>query len=74
MRGDEIVEVTEHGHPVARPVPLNYRSTYDQMVAEGRIVPPEGSLANLLNQELRQLKPGERSLSEILADLRADER
>lgn len=74
VQGGETVEVTEHGHPVARIVPLHHRSTYAQMVAEGRIVPPEGGLANLLDQERRQPRPGERSLSEILADLRADER
>jgi prevent-host-death family protein len=74
VQAGETVEVTEHGHPVARIVPLRHRSRYDQMVAEGRIVPPEGSLADLLDRERRQLQPGERSLSEILAELRADER
>jgi len=33
-------ELTEHGHPVARIVPLQHRSRYEQLVAEGRIVPP----------------------------------
>jgi prevent-host-death family protein len=74
VQGGETVEVTEHGHPVARIVPLRHRSRYEQMVAEGRIVPPEGSLADLLDRERHQLRPGERSLSEILAELRADER
>ncbi len=74
VQGGETVEVTEHGHPVARIVPLRHRSRYDQMVAEGRIVPPEGSLADLLDRERRLPRPGERPLSEILAELRADER
>ena len=67
-------ELTEHGHPVARIVPLQHRSRYEQLVAEGRIVPREGGLADLLNRERRRAQPGEPWLSEILADLRENER
>jgi prevent-host-death family protein len=74
VRAGETIEVTEHGHPVARIVPLRHRSRYDQMVAEGRLTPPEGGLANLLNRKRSAPAPGEPTLSEILADLRADER
>jgi prevent-host-death family protein len=74
VRGGETVEVTDHGHPVARIVPLQHRSRYDQLVAEGRISPPEGSLADLLNRDRRPAGTGDRTLSEILAELRADER
>jgi len=74
VQGGEIVELTEHGHPVARIVPLHHRSRYEQMVAEGRIVPQEGGLADLLNRERRKPQPGERSLSGILDDLRENER
>lgn len=69
----ETVEVTDHGHPVARIVPLHHRSRYEQMVAEGRITPPEEP-GSLLDFEPLPLEPGERPLSEILAELRADER
>jgi len=75
VQGGETIEVTEHGHPVARIVPLHHRSRYDQMVAEGRISPPEGGgLAHLLSREPLSPEPGQRPLSDILADLRADER
>jgi prevent-host-death family protein len=74
VQGGETIEVTDHGHPVARIVPLRHRSRYEQMVAEGRITPPEGSLGDLLDHEPRPIEPGERSLSSILEELRADER
>ena len=74
VRGGETVELTDHGHPVARIVPLHHASRYEQMVAEGRIIPPEGSLADLLKREPAAPPAGERSLSEILAELRTDER
>ena len=75
VQDGETIEVTEHGHPVARIVPLHHRSRYEQMVAEGRITPPEGGgLAHLLSRERRPPEPGQRPLSEILAELRADER
>jgi prevent-host-death family protein len=67
----EPVEVTDHGHPVARIVPLRHRSRYDQMVAEGRITPAEG---NLLDEEPLPVPPGMPLPSEVLAELRRDER
>jgi prevent-host-death family protein len=74
VRGGETVELTEHGHPVARLVPLRHPTRLQQLVAEGRVSMPEGSLADLLDRAPRRLEPGERSLSAILAELRADER
>jgi prevent-host-death family protein len=65
------VEVTDHGHPVARIVPLRYRNRVDQMVAEGRATPAEG---DLLDEEPLPVPPGAPSGSRALADLRADER
>ena len=67
----ETIEVTERGRPVARIVPLHGGSVLDQMIAEGR--------ATAARSELLDLKPfppvsGKRPLSEVLADLRADER
>jgi hypothetical protein len=44
------------------------------MVAERQIIPAEGSLADLLDREPRPIGPGDRSLSSILEELRADER
>ena len=65
------VEVTDHGHPVARIVPLRYRRQLDQLIAEGRAVPAEG---DLLDEEPLPAQPGAPSGSEALADLRSDER
>jgi len=67
----ETIEVTERGRPVARIVPLHGRSVLDQMVAEGRATAAQGDLL-----KLKPFRPvsGKRPLSEVLADLRADER
>jgi prevent-host-death family protein len=67
----ETIEVTERGRPVARIVPLHGRSVLDQMIAEGRSTSTRGDLL-----DLKPFPPasGKRSLSEVLADLRADER
>jgi len=67
----ETIEVTERGRPVARIVPLHGRSVLDQMVSEGRATAARGDLL-----DVKPLPPvaGKRPLSDILADLRADER
>ena len=67
----ETVEVTERGRPVARIVPLQGRSALDQMVAEGRASTARGDLL-----DVKPIPPisGKRRLSEVLAELRADER
>jgi prevent-host-death family protein len=64
----ETVEVTEHGRPVARIVPLRAGSTLDQLVAEGRATRPDGDL--LAIPPLRP-RPGARPLTELLAEERA---
>jgi prevent-host-death family protein len=67
----ETIEVTERGRPVARIVPLHGRSLLDQMIVEGRATAARGDLLEL---EPFASAPGNRPLSELLADLRADER
>lgn len=67
----ETIEVTERGRPVARIVPLRGRSVLDQMIAEGRATEARG---NLLDVKPIQAISGKRRLSEVLAELRADER
>jgi len=71
VRGGEGIEVTDHGHPVARLVPIHVRSQYEQMVAEGRIVPPE---IDLLDRHPLPVPPGVPTASEILAEMRSGER
>lgn len=67
----ETIEVTERGRPVARIVPLQGPSVLDHLSAEGKSTRGRGDLL-----KLRPLPPvaGKRPLSELLADLRADER
>jgi prevent-host-death family protein len=67
----ETIEVTERGRPVARIVPLQDRSVLDQMVAEGRASQAQG---DLLDVKPIARVPGKRPLSQVLAELRADER
>lgn len=71
VRAGESIEVTDHGHPVARLVPIHVRSTYQQLVAEGRITPAE---VDLLDFEPLPVPDGMPTLSDILAEMRADER
>jgi len=40
----ETVEVTDHGPPIARIVPLHTKRTLDQLVAEGRATEAQGDL------------------------------
>ena len=66
------VEVTDHGHPVARIVPLR-PGALEQMVAEGRATTAEGDLLDLAESLKLPVRRRNRP-SEALAELRADER
>jgi len=70
----EVIEVTDHGHPIARIVPLR-PGVLAQMVTEGRAT---GAGADLLDLAETLGLPadgaGPRLPSAVLADLRADER
>jgi prevent-host-death family protein len=67
----ETVEVTDHGHPIARIVPLHVERTLDQLVAEGRASAAQGDLLAL--EPVPAVK-GEPRLSDVLAGMRVDER
>ncbi|MDQ6898490.1 MAG: type II toxin-antitoxin system prevent-host-death family antitoxin [Candidatus Dormibacteraeota bacterium] len=67
----ESIDVTDHGHRVARIVPFRASSALEQLLAEGRATP---ATADLLDFEPPPRQPGERLLSDILAELRRDER
>jgi prevent-host-death family protein len=67
----ETVEVTDHGRPVARIVPLHGERMLDQLIAEGRA---SGAQGDLLAVEPATAVKGERRLSDVLAEMRADER
>lgn len=71
VEGGEVVEVTDRGRPVARIVPLRPASVLDRLVAEGRATPARG---DLLGHSPVTLPAGSRLPSEVLAELRSDER
>jgi prevent-host-death family protein len=73
VQAGDTVEVTDHGRPIARIIKAG-PTRAQQMLAEGRLIPAESQddLLELLPPP--PLEPGERTGSEILAELRADER
>jgi prevent-host-death family protein len=74
VKAGETVEVTEHGHPIARIVPLR-QSSLEQLVSEGVVRPAEGDLLELLaGMDLPAQPAGPRLPSDALAELRAGEK
>lgn len=71
----EVIEVTEHGHPIARIVPFR-PGLLDQLVLEGRATEAEGDLLALMDEMELPAAPsaGRRSPTRALAELRDDER
>lgn len=67
----EVVEVTDRGRAVARIVPIHEASRLEQLIGESRASLAKGEL---LDVNPMQRIPGKPLLSEILADMRADER
>lgn len=67
MGAGDGIRVTDKGHPVARVVPVHAHSRYEQMVAEGRIIPPE---IDLLDVPPVPVAPGAPTGSQILAEIR----
>lgn len=67
----ENIEVTDRGRPVARIVPLRHGSALDQLIVEGRASRARGDLLDLKPLPALRGKP---LLSEVLAQMRADER
>lgn len=69
----EVVEITEHGHPIARIVPLR-PGVLDQLAAEGRATQASADLLDLLDELSLPAPPAGSMLpSEALAELRAEE-
>ncbi len=71
VKAGELIEITEHGTPVARLIPIQV-SQYETMVAAGLITPPINP-KGLTSGPLIKLKSGP-SASEVLAAMRAEER
>ncbi|MEK6619396.1 MAG: type II toxin-antitoxin system prevent-host-death family antitoxin [Chloroflexota bacterium] len=68
----ESIEVTDRGRAVARLVPVSPEDTYEELIRSGRIRPGKGELLDL-GPPLPP-KPGVPLPSEILAEMRRDER
>ena len=72
--GGETIDVTDHGHPIARIVPLR-PGIIDQMVLDGRATEARGDLMDLADQMgLPTDASGPVLPSVALAQLRSDER
>lgn len=73
--GGEVIDITDHGHPIARIVPFR-PGLVDQLVLEGRASEATGDLLDLMDElELPgAAEPGRTSPSRALTELRADER
>jgi prevent-host-death family protein len=68
----EPIEITDRGRPVARLTPLPTGSRVEQLAASGRLKRAKGSWKDL--GPPLPLAPGEKPLSVILEEMRADER
>ena len=75
VKDGETLEVTEHGSPVAQlgPLPTPELSPYERMLAEGRIRPATGRLADLGMPPPIELPPGSKTLTETLLEMREEE-
>lgn len=75
VTGGEVIEVTDHGHPIARIVPLR-PGVLDQLVVEGRATEASYDLLDLIEALRLPVvgEPGGIAPSLALAELRSDER
>ncbi|MHB8313240.1 MAG: type II toxin-antitoxin system Phd/YefM family antitoxin [Candidatus Dormibacteria bacterium] len=75
VTGGEVIEVTDHGHPIARIVPLR-PEVLDQLVLEGRATEASYDLLDLIESLGLPVagQPGGMAPSLALAELRSDER
>lgn len=71
VEAGEVVEVTDRGRPVARIVPMHEASRLEQLLAEGRASSATGDVLDVKPIPRTAGKP---LLSQILADMRSDER
>ncbi len=74
VKDGETLEVTERGQPVAKlgPLPAGNVTAYARLLADGHIRPASGDLLDIGSPLASE--SGERSLTQILLDLRDEER
>lgn len=72
VEAGETLEVTEHGHPVARltPLPPQQMGVLDRLIAEGKAFPGKGG--NLADWQPIDIGPGP-TLSEVLQQMRDED-
>jgi prevent-host-death family protein len=72
VEAGETLDVTEHGHPVARltPLPPQRLSVLDRLIAEGKAFPGKGG--NLAEWQPIDIGPGP-TLSEVLQQMRDED-
>ncbi|TWS20725.1 type II toxin-antitoxin system Phd/YefM family antitoxin [Tsukamurella asaccharolytica] len=75
VEAGEEIEVTNHGRLVARLVPVSEKERrYRELVALGQIIPAKRPLdlekITAMRKARRPLKPGEKSASQILEEMR----
>lgn len=66
------VEVTDRGRPVARLVPITYRTVVDRLIAEGSAWPATEDPDLLWQHEAPPRRPEELSVAEVLGELRRE--
>jgi len=71
VEAGEYVEVTNHGRPVARLVPIRDLGprTRADLIAEGLLIPGQGDILDVVPVEL---PPGSPTTSEILDEMRGE--
>ena len=75
VKAGETLEVTDRGRPVAKLVPMKPMSWWEQLVAEGRVrLATETLEENMRKYPSVKLPPGSPTASQILAEMREDER
>jgi prevent-host-death family protein len=72
VEAGETVRITDRGKPVALLVPVP-ESNYERMIREGRIIPAKNP-GGLKDIEPRPPMPGKPPLSQVLREMREDER
>lgn len=72
VQAGQPVEVTDRGRPVARHVPLTYRTVVDRLMAEGAAWPASEDPDLLWQYEAPPPEPDELSVAEVLGELRRE--
>ena len=74
VKDGESIEITERGVPIAVLSPAPGLSLIDRLIAEGKVIPAQGDLAQFLRDNpVSERVAGEVPLSEVLQQMRDEE-